>query len=86
MPLSVTWLGHSTFHLGLPSGKRVVFDPWLGNPNCPPTWSKPEAFTPLDLILVTHGHLDHSRDVMPLARATNAPVICPYELGMYFTA
>jgi L-ascorbate metabolism protein UlaG (beta-lactamase superfamily) len=86
MPLSVTWLGHSTFHLGLPSGKRIVFDPWLGNPNCPPAWSKPEALKPLDLILVTHGHLDHSRDVMPIARATNAPVICPYELGMYFTA
>ena len=43
MSLSITWLGHSTFLVGLPSGKRLVFDPWLGNPNCPPAFAKAEA-------------------------------------------
>jgi len=85
MPLSVTWLGHSTFHLVLPNGKRVVFDPWLGNPNCPPAWSKPEALTPLDAILVSHGHADHIRSVLSLARASGAPIVCPHELGLYFS-
>lgn len=82
-PLSITWLGHSTFLLGLPSGKRLVFDPWLGNPNCPPAFTKPESLKPVDAILVSHGHSDHLTDVVPLARATGAPVVCIFELGEY---
>jgi L-ascorbate metabolism protein UlaG (beta-lactamase superfamily) len=31
--LSITWLGHSTFIITTPGGKRIVTDPWLeGNP------------------------------------------------------
>jgi len=82
-PLSITWLGHSTFIIGLPSGKRILADPWLGNPNCPPAFSKPEALGPIDLILVSHGHSDHRGDIVPVARATGAPIACIYELGMY---
>jgi L-ascorbate metabolism protein UlaG (beta-lactamase superfamily) len=84
-PLSITWLGHSTFVLGLPSGKRVVVDPWLGNPNCPPAFAKPESLKPVDLILVSHGHSDHLTDVAPLARATGAPVVCMFEVGLYLS-
>jgi L-ascorbate metabolism protein UlaG (beta-lactamase superfamily) len=83
--LSITWLGHSTFLVVFPNRKRVVFDPWLGNPNCPPTFAKPEALKPLDLILLSHGHSDHSGDVIALARATEAPVVCLFELGEYLT-
>ena len=84
-PLSITWLGHSTFLLGLPSGTRVLFDPWLGNPNCPPPFHKPEALKPIDVILVSHGHSDHLTDVVPVARATGAPVVCMFEVGLYLT-
>ena len=84
-PLSITWLGHSTFVIGLPSGKRIVTDPWLGNPNCPPAFSKPESLKPVDLIVVSHGHGDHLTDVIPLARATGAPVVCLFEVGQYLT-
>lgn len=83
--LSITWLGHSTFLIVFPNGKRVVTDPWLGNPNCPPQFAKPEALKPVDLILVSHGHSDHSGDVIPLARATNAPIVCGFEVGLYLT-
>ena len=83
--LSITWLGHSTFLIVFPNGKRVVTDPWLGNPNCPPQFAKPEALKPVDLILVSHGHSDHTGDVIPLARATNAPVVCLFEVGIYLT-
>jgi L-ascorbate metabolism protein UlaG (beta-lactamase superfamily) len=85
MPLSITWLGHSTFLVALPNNKRIVFDPWLGNPNCPPKWAKPEALKPVDAILVSHGHNDHTGDVIPVARATGTPVVCPHELGQYFS-
>src|SRR5579871_2655019 len=82
-PLSITWLGHSTFVLRLPSGRRIVTDPWLGNPKCPPGFAKPAALAPVDVILVSHGHHDHAADAIAVSRSTNAPVVCLYELGAY---
>ncbi len=74
--LSITWLGHSTFLLTTPGGKRVLFDPWLANPNCPASMKKPHA----DLILVSHGHFDHIDDLLTVARDTGAPVVAIFEL------
>jgi L-ascorbate metabolism protein UlaG (beta-lactamase superfamily) len=74
--LAITWLGHSTFIIRTPGGKRVLFDPWLGNPNCPESMKKPKA----DLILVSHGHFDHIEDVVAVARDTGAPVVGIFEL------
>ena len=82
-PLSITWLGHSTFLIGLPDGKRVLTDPWLGNPKCPPQYARPEQLGRVDLILVSHGHSDHLTDVIPAARATGASVVCLFEVGQY---
>jgi L-ascorbate metabolism protein UlaG (beta-lactamase superfamily) len=76
--LAITWLGHSTFLLRTPAGRRVLLDPWLtGNPSCPPAMAHPDH---LDLILVSHGHADHIGDLIPVARATDAPIVAPYEL------
>jgi len=81
--LSITWLGHATFVIGLPNGTRILLDPWLGNPKCPPAFAKPDALKPIDLILVTHGHSDHLTDVVSSHRATGAPIVAPYELALY---
>jgi L-ascorbate metabolism protein UlaG (beta-lactamase superfamily) len=83
--LSITWLGHSTFVIGLPGGQRIVTDPWLGNPSCPPEMARPEALGKVSLILVSHGHADHLTDVASLSRATGAPVVCIFEVGLYLT-
>jgi L-ascorbate metabolism protein UlaG (beta-lactamase superfamily) len=74
--LAITWLGHSTFILRTPGGKRVLFDPWLGNPHCPDSMKKPKV----DLILVSHGHFDHMDDLVTVARDTNAFVVGIFEL------
>lgn len=79
--LSITWLGHGTFVLVSPGGTRIVIDPWLeGNPSCPPDRKKIDA---ADLILVTHGHFDHTGDLVAVARATNAPVVAIFEIAAW---
>jgi L-ascorbate metabolism protein UlaG (beta-lactamase superfamily) len=78
LPLAITWLGHSTFILRTPGGKRVLFDPWLsGNPSCPDALRKPRG---VDVILVTHGHLDHIGDLVAVARDSGAAVVGMFEL------
>ena len=74
-----TWLGHSTFLVETPSGKRVLIDPWLqDNPSCPEDL---KGIDSIDLILVTHGHFDHIGDVVSVAGKTGATVICNIEIG-----
>jgi len=79
--LSITWYGHATFVVGTPGGRRIVFDPWLtGNPKAPSGARIDKA----DVICVTHGHADHTTDVVNVARATGAPVVAVFELANYF--
>jgi L-ascorbate metabolism protein UlaG (beta-lactamase superfamily) len=79
--VAVTWLGHSTFVLQSPKGVRVMFDPWLtGNPSCP---EKSKKVAALDLMLVTHGHSDHSGDAVSVGRATGATVLANFELAAW---
>jgi L-ascorbate metabolism protein UlaG (beta-lactamase superfamily) len=79
--ISITWLGHATFLITTPGGKRIVTDPWLeGNPKCPPDRKRIDK---ADMILVSHGHSDHTGDVVPVSRATDAPILCVHELSIW---
>ncbi len=81
MPLSITWLGHATFLLRSPGGKTILFDPWItGNPKSPEAAKKLGA---LDLILITHGHGDHTADAVAIARSSGAHTIAPYEVSVW---
>jgi len=81
--LSITWLGHSTFIVRTPGGKRLLFDPWLSsNPSCPESMKKPPR---VDLILVSHGHVDHVEDLVACARENGAPVVAIFELCDWLT-
>jgi L-ascorbate metabolism protein UlaG (beta-lactamase superfamily) len=76
--LAITWLGHSTFIVRTPGGTRLLFDPWLsGNPSCPESLKKPPK---ADVILVSHGHSDHTGDLVSCARESGAPVVAIWEL------
>src|SRR5262245_16723083 len=78
--ITITWLGHSAFHIVCPDGKGILIDPWLSNPKAPPNAQK---ITPIDLILVSHGHSDHIGETVELARATGAKVVGIHEVSLY---
>ena len=75
--VSVTWLGHASFRIESPGGKRIYVDPWLDNPNCPGSEREPER---VDLIALTHGHDDHVGNTVELAQRFDCPVVALVEL------
>jgi L-ascorbate metabolism protein UlaG (beta-lactamase superfamily) len=62
----LTWLGHASFRLDTPGGKRIYVDPFLtDNPKCPDGEKEPER---IDVIALTHGHSDHVGDAVALSK------------------
>ena len=75
--LAITWLGHSAFRLRTPGGKEVLIDPWYkGNPSFPES-ARPKS---ADLILISHGHSDHTGDAASIAKDTGATVVGIFEI------
>lgn len=78
--VTITWLGHGTFLLETPGGKRILIDPWVeGNPKFPDGWQS-TLTERLDAIALTHGHFDHVNDVIGIAQQTGAPVLCIFDM------
>lgn len=83
---SLQWLGQSFFKVHTSEGITLFIDPWKdfapGNKLFPEGVATDDA----DLILVTHGHLDHLGDTLSLAKASTKPnfkVVCNFEIMMY---
>ena len=78
--VELLWLGHSTTRIISTTGKVIVIDPFLKkNPKTPEKYKDLKALGKVDLILVTHGHFDHTRDLGELARLTDAIVVGNWE-------
>jgi L-ascorbate metabolism protein UlaG (beta-lactamase superfamily) len=73
----VTWLGHASFRLDSPGGKRIYIDPWLSNPKCPDSEQEPER---VDVIALTHGHNDHVGQTVELTKQFEPEVVAMVEL------
>lgn len=76
--LSLTWLGHSAFHLRPHSGPEILIDPWLNNPLAPGNTT--ELAERATLVLLTHAHSDHFDGVAELVKRTGATVVSQYEI------
>jgi len=74
----LTWLGHASFRLDTPAGKRIYVDPFLsGNPKCPESEQEPER---VDVIALTHGHGDHVGDTVELSKRFGPEIVANVEL------
>ncbi|GIV09159.1 MAG: UPF0173 metal-dependent hydrolase [Fimbriimonadales bacterium] len=83
MQTQIQWLGHSTFLITSPYGKRILIDPWVqGNPACP---NSAKQLPGVDMMLITHGHSDHCADAVAIAQAYQPTVACIYEMYLYLT-
>jgi L-ascorbate metabolism protein UlaG (beta-lactamase superfamily) len=74
----LTWHGHSTFTFETADGTRILVDPWFeGNPKADRSLDQVEA---AQWIFCTHGHADHFKDAMPLARKMGATLVSSFEI------
>ena len=76
------WLGQAGFRIKSPGGKIIVIDPWItGGPKTPqPYKSDLRALGKVDLLLVTHAHVDHLGDAPDIAKLNNTVLYGPADM------
>jgi L-ascorbate metabolism protein UlaG (beta-lactamase superfamily) len=80
--MNIIWLGHGSFRIEI-GDQVLLIDPWLhGNPMLAPDHVS-AAIAGATHIVVTHGHFDHTTDVVQLSNDTQLPVSGIYELAKY---
>ncbi|MDW3222723.1 MAG: metal-dependent hydrolase [Paracoccaceae bacterium] len=81
--MKIIWLGHGSFRLEI-ADQVLLVDPWLtGNPMLPED-QHAAATNGATHILITHGHFDHTADVVNLAKTLSIPVVGIYDLMSHF--
>lgn len=87
--VGIEWLGHGSFAFTSCADKRILFDPWIStNPKCPVKYRKRGSFGAVDIILWTHGHVDHFMlaDAKELVADYNPKIVAPWELSFFIKA
>jgi L-ascorbate metabolism protein UlaG (beta-lactamase superfamily) len=79
--MKLTYYGHSCFSVEA-GGKTLLFDPFI-TPNPLASGINVDEIK-ADYILVSHGHYDHTTDVIRIARRTGAKVLGNWELNDWF--
>jgi len=79
--LEITFCGHATFKFKSPGGTFVMIDPFVDqNPSTPAALKRHDK---LDVLFITHGHLDHIADAVKLAKEHGATCVCMVETGAW---
>ena len=85
--LRITWLGHGGILYRSPNDAWVWVDRWSGAPTYPDAYRNAEQ---VNVVAPTHGHFDHVgddlADVLELAGAEGAAVVCSHEMSVYLAA
>jgi L-ascorbate metabolism protein UlaG (beta-lactamase superfamily) len=80
----VTWLGHATVLVETASGTSFLIDPFLQhNAKFPKDFRLPEK---IDYVLLTHAHIDHTADAIPVAEKHGSTIVAIYELAGYMAS
>ena len=76
------WLGQAGFRIKSPNGKMILIDPWItGGPKTPPMYKTDlAAIGPIDLLLVTHAHVDHLGDAQAIAKMNSTKLYGPADM------
>ena len=87
--VGITWLGHGSFLFTSVKGRKILLDPWITtNPKCPVGFRETGSFGSVDLILWTHGHVDHFMlpDAQKLVVEYQPRIVAPWELSFFIKA
>lgn len=79
--VGLEWLSWSHFRFTSPTGKVVLTNPFVNNPDSP---MKAEDIARADLIFAPNGHADEIGSTVEIAKRTGAKVFAPGELLGWF--
>lgn len=83
--MQIIWMGHGSFRIEV-ADQVLLIDPWTsGNPMMEGQDAE-AAVAGATQILITHGHFDHTADVVEISQKTGAPVTAMYELAQHLTS
>ena len=80
-PVKMEWLGWSHFRFTSPTGKVILTNPFITNPDSP---VKLDDITQANLIVAADGHPDEIGSTIEIAQKTGAKVFSPGELQSWF--
>ncbi len=80
--LKITWLGHACWMLDTGSMK-VLVDPFLSQS---PTASCSPEQVEADVVLITHGHVDHILDAAAIAKRCDSLCVANYEIATWLAS
>lgn len=80
--VEMQWLGQAGFRIVTPGGKLLVVDPWIkGGPKAPANYKADlAALGKIDILLVTHAHVDHLGDAPALAILNKTKLYGPADM------
>jgi len=79
--MKITYHGQSTIEIQT-NGKSLIIDPFIsGNPSATTKVENIQS----NAVLLTHAHMDHILDAVPIAKANNAPIVANPELAAYMS-
>ncbi len=74
------FLTYSGFYIVTSEDCRILIDPYLDDN--PHTMIKSDSFERIDLIIVSHGPVDHVGDTAKIAIKHKCKIVCPFDVKM----